>query len=349
MHRAASTLGTLLVLTLAAAFIGPPAAAMSATTDHRYVQTLDIAPRLQWNANFGYCGETSLISAGMYFGQYTSQWTVRSLASPGIPQTEQGSQLLLGVNDLEAAGAMRLAATSFASDRQTSTPHFLTWVKSMALRNRPVIIGVFLNMARSGGEPPGDPEYDHIVPVLGVASMAKLSANDRRYRPTDLLTFSDNSSADPDSIHTFSFQSFQRSRAAANRADAPMYSLRNQPMNYAIAVTGVDDPEQVTVPVRLTSSANSEGAQDQSWLVAPPKPQPIELTATVTLPDPAMSYNVYLYDDFAKVPVRNFNASASDAIQSWNIPSGSAANWRHTITVMSDQTRVFRAVPVTAP
>ncbi|MFM7146345.1 MAG: hypothetical protein ACKOW5_08410, partial [Actinomycetales bacterium] len=122
---------------------------------------------MQWNANYGYCGETSLISAGMFYGQYTSQWTARSLASPGVAQTDRESQLLLGVNDMTAANRMKLSAVTFDSDQQTSTRQFLTWITSMVLRDHPVIIGLLLNMRRSDGELPGDAEYDHIVPVLG--------------------------------------------------------------------------------------------------------------------------------------------------------------------------------------
>jgi hypothetical protein len=120
-------------------------------------------------------------------------------------------------------------------------------------------------------------------------------------------------------------------------------------MNYAIAVTGVMDPDRVTVPVRLTSNANGEGMQEEERLVAPPAPRPIDLTATVTIPDPSVGYTVYLYDDFAKVPIRGFNASAANAIQSWSIAPGSGRSWSKTISIMSDQTRVFRAVPSYAP
>ena len=53
-----------------------------------------------------------------------------------------------------------------------------------------------------------------------------------------------------------------------------------------------------------------------------------------------LGYNVYLYDDFAKVPVSNFNASAANAVQLWTIPPGSGATWSKTITAMSNETRV---------
>jgi hypothetical protein len=324
-------------------------ASVPASPDAPYSYDLQIPPRLQWDSNFGYCGETSFISAGMYFGQYTSQWTARSLASPGLAQTKEESQLLLGVNDMAAARRMKLQAVEFDSESQRSTPAYLAWVKSMVLRGHPVIIGVFLNMTAAEGELPGNSEYDHIVPVLGIGSRARLSSTDRRYRPTDVISFSDNGGAKRSSLHQARFSRFQLSRARANDPQAPLYSLQNRPMNYAAAVTGVLDPDRVTIPVRLAASADGEGLQDGVRMDAPPPPRPIELTATVTIPDPAVGYNVYLYDDFSEVPVRNFNALAANAIESWTIPPGSGSTWSKTITAMSDQTRAFRAVPVTAP
>ena len=318
----------------------------------RYSYDLGIAPRLQWNSNYGYCGETSFISAGMYFGQYTSQWTARSAASPGVPQTEEESQLLIGVNDMDAAEAMKLQAAPFDSESQQSTRPYLTWVKSMVLRGFPVIIGVFLNMDDDSSD--GQSEYDHIVPVLGVGSQAPLSATNRTYRATDVISFSDNALLDGDTstnaaVFRYRFGPFQKSRSQANDPDGATYSLRNRPMNYAIAVTGVKDPDRVTIPIRLTSNANGEGMQEDEELVEPPAPRPIDLTATVTIPDPSVGYSVYLYDDFTKVPIRNFNASAANAISSWTIAPGSGRSWSTTISSMSDQTRVFRAVPSSAP
>jgi hypothetical protein len=69
----------------------------------------------------------------------------------------------------------------------------------------------------------------------------------------------------------------------------------------------------------------------------------------VSIPDDDVAYNLYLYDDFADVPTAGFNAAAHRASQSWQIPAGSGPIWKLTIDAMSDQTRIFRAVPVTAP
>jgi hypothetical protein len=41
---------------------------------------LNIPTRLQWEENDGYCGEVSLISGGLYFGQYGSQFDTRVMA-----------------------------------------------------------------------------------------------------------------------------------------------------------------------------------------------------------------------------------------------------------------------------
>ncbi|MFZ8911013.1 MAG: hypothetical protein ACO20A_10210, partial [Candidatus Nanopelagicales bacterium] len=62
------------------ACVSAPGMAAAAPVWHQH--GINMAPRLQWNANGGYCGEVSFISAGMRYGQYTSQWTARSLASP---------------------------------------------------------------------------------------------------------------------------------------------------------------------------------------------------------------------------------------------------------------------------
>ena len=318
-----------------------------------FKQRLPIAPRIQWNANFGYCGEVSFISAGMMFGQYTSQWTARSLASPGVAQTEESSQLLLGENDLAAASRMRLRAIGFPTTTQRSTPDYLAWVKQQTLGGRPVIIGVYDNMRVLEEPLPGEDEYDHIVPVVGIGSRQPLKANASRYFGTDVVTFSDNGVYDDGGAYpglfSYRFDQFQKTRAQANAPAGAVYSLRNTPPNYAAAIAGVADTGGVTVPVRLTSNVDNEGVQDQEVMTRPPAAKPISLTATVRIPNPAKAYNVYLYDSFAKVPVAGFNAARGMAIRSWRIPAGQRTPWTTTVSTMSNRTQVFRAVPTSAP
>ena len=314
---------------------------------------IDMAPRLQWNANYGYCGEVSFISAGMRYGQYTSQWTARALASPGVPQWKASSQLLLGVNDLAAAKAMRLQATRFNSRGQRSTEQYLRWVKSRFLRGDVVIMGVYNNVTTLGESPPGDSEYDHIVPMMGIGSTTSLSTGRDRYYPSDSITISDNGlhNIGPTYPYLFSyrFSDFPRSRATANLPGGAVYSLRDRPANYATAVSGIVDVDRVTIPVRLTSDVNGEGEWNVAVGKQPPAPIPMTLTAHVSIPAADVAYRLYLYDDFADVPAAGFNAAADRAIQMWQIPAGSGPIWRVTIDAMSDQTRIFRAVPITAP
>ena len=313
-----------------------------------------MVPHFQWNANDGYCGETAFISAGMRFGQYTSQWTARALATPGVPQWKSGSQLLLGVNDLRAAKAMRLDARAWNHDEQKSAPQFLAWVKKRVLSGDSVIMGVFnntriLNEWNQGDQ--GDSSYDHIVPVFGVGSAQPLRKG--AYSGTDTITISDNGlhtiGQNIPYLYTYTFDSFLRTRAQANAVGGPIYSLRSTPKNFGVAVRGIIDTDGVTVPVRLISNVDGEGVQNQPVMKQPPAPMPITLTARVKLPDPSRAYRVYLYDDFAKVPGHNFNAKSERAMRVWTIPAGGSHLWSVTIHAMTSDTRVFRAVPVSAP
>ena len=105
----------------------PSANSAPATPAATYSVANPLPPRIQWNANYGYCGEASFISAGLFYGQYLSQYDARAIASNNARQNLSSSQLLLGVNDVAAAKAMHLAATPFNTSTQTSTTsHFFT-------------------------------------------------------------------------------------------------------------------------------------------------------------------------------------------------------------------------------
>lgn len=321
-----------------------------------YHYSHDIAPRLQWNENSGYCGETSFISAGLHFGQYCSQYTARSIASPGVNQANPNSQLLLGVNDTSAARKMKLAAAEFDNRRQRSTREFLEWVKQRTLAGDVAIMGVFNNGIILGewtNRTGGDSSYDHIVPVLEWGSESPLDHT--RYFPTDVITFSDNGLYGPFGtppvypfLYSFRLRDFPGNRFQANNPRGPIYMLKNMPKNYGIAISGVLDTDGVTIPVKVTSNLNYEpdiGHQSNT----PPDPIPMQLTATVSIPDQNVGYVLYRYDDFSKVPVVNFNAKAGDAVQSWSIPANSGATFSVQYDGMSDETVVFRAVRASAP
>jgi hypothetical protein len=328
--------------------LGPfPATSLSMET-----VALDLPPRVQWNANYGYCGEMSLISAGLFFGQYCSQYTARALASRGINQASAKSQLLLGVNDLLAARRMRLAAEPFRGRSQKSSADFLLWVENQIRQGHPVIIGLFYNARRFGEVLPGDDEYDHIVLAHGVTTATSSEVTTGDFQADHRLLFLDHGLYTPrgQPVHQFEerFAALLKNRSAANTGEAPVYSLKNTPRNYGLAISGVADPGRVTIPVRLTPSLNREPTLADGAKF-PPVAQPMEITATVSIPDPSQAYRLYRYDDFREVPTSGFNARASKAAQSWTIPPGTGRTFSVTYSSDTSATVVFRAVPVSAP
>lgn len=343
--------GSLLVPTATAAPITPKPPADEASSSGWYQAALDGAPRIQWNSNFGYCGETSLITAGLRYGQYTSQWTAREMATPGVPQTRESSQLLLGVNAVKAAKRMKLNAVDAPSTKNFS--RFTTWVRNHVADGDVVMVGMFNNTRMLGEPGPGDSTYDHIVPVYGYESTVPLASGQAAAAaPTDALTISDNGLRTVGNhmpmLYTYELSDVRRTRAEANAPGSPVYSFRQKGPWYATAVTGPTDPTDVLLPVRLKVSKPSEGLRNQPVMSAPPTPSPIVLTVTVTLPKDPADVIVYEYDSFADVPIRDFNANASQASQLWVVPSG-VGDYSFTVDAMSSDTRVYRAVLSTAP
>ncbi len=263
------------------------------------------------------------------------------------------SQLLLGVNDLAAARRMKLEAHPFVAAGPATVAQFLGWVKYELLAGHVPIIGVFNNVTRLG-EPKSlaDPIYDHIVPVLAIDSVAPPNPF-TGYDAKDELTLSDNGLFGRRGHHpflfTYRFGSFAKTRRQADAPNGPLYSEKATPPNYGTSVTGVRDPEGVTVPVRLTSSSRGEGARNRSRLKHRPRGFRINLTAHAKLPDRESAYDVYLYRSFGDVPTRNFNAHAAAAVRHWHIPAGHPLRWTKRIRTSSGATRVFRAVPSSAP
>jgi hypothetical protein len=332
-----------------------------------------VVPRLQWNANSGYCGETSFICAGLAFGQYCSQWTARALASPGKPQYEPSSQLLLGTgNEVVAAQGMRLRASSFDGSATDNGHELIVWAKSRVVAGQVPVIGVFNNgiaLQEWTGRDDGDPEYDHIVPVVGWASDSPLDEFATSYFAHDVITLSDNGLYGPTGsparypfLYFYEAAAFPGTRQQANNPDGvPIYMLKSSGVNYGVAIEGIIDEDGTCIPVRLTCDQNYEPdppemPKDKVPVQSPPlsppladqPPAPIDivLTATVDFPEPGVEYNVYMYDDFDNVPVQGFNGQASNASQVWKLSAGSDPI---VVNARSSDTVVFRAVPTTAP
>ena len=314
-----------------------------------------LPPRIQWNANFGYCGEVSFISAGLYYGQYISQYDARAIASKNARQNLKSSQLLLGVNDLATAKSMHLSATAFNTAQNPSSKAFLTWVKSNINAGYPVLIGVFMNQSRFYGTTnlnAGETEYDHIVTVTGITSPRTLTGP-TTYYADDTLTFNDNGlwtgtpTGQPQNTFSYPFGTFATTRQKANAKTGPVYSLKNG-ADYGIAITGIIDLNRETVPVRLTTSLNAETPGIVNGSNIRPAAKPITLTITISNMKPGTTYNLYRYNTMANVPDSNINANAAKAAQRWTITIKTGSTHTMTQTIMSNEIAVYRAVPVGA-
>ena len=317
-----------------------------------FIKSNDIPPRLQWNHNAGYCGEVSLISAGLYYGQYISQYDARAIAILESPQDEY--QLLLGVNDYYTAMQMRLNSIEWREDEDTSTDQFLAWVKQNVAEGFPVAIGIYTNeyLFYSKTNPnAGDPEYDHIVPVTGITSYHPLI--DPNYYGSDEIYFNDNGlwgdAGKEPYYFSYPFDDFQATRAQANSQDGPVYSLGNDAYNYGIAITGVMDPNGDTLPVRIDTNLNYEQPQIAKNSSTRPKPMPLLLTVTVSGLDTYTPYNLYRYNSIDKIPTDRFNTQARNASQSWQIQVETGTTYTMQVPIMSDETAAFRCVRTTAP
>jgi hypothetical protein len=313
----------------------------------------EIPPRYQWNHNYGYCGEVSMISAGLYYGQYISQYDARAAAS-NAPQNESRSQLLLGVNDLRAARHMHLAAIEWSDSSRDEGERFLVWVKGHVALGQPVAIGIYMNQFRFYGKRnpwAGSPQYDHIVPVIGIRSAQP--ENKRTFLPNDDILFSDNgewgSLRHAQYFFTYRFKDFLKTRREANAPHGPIYSLASKAPDFGVAIGGVIDQDRETVPVRVATNLNYELPQITEGSSRRPPPERLVLTVTVSGMKDGAVYNLYRYDRLSAIPDRAFNAHAAAAGKKWVITAGSSGRFVLSEHIMSDEVAAYRAVPADAP
>jgi hypothetical protein len=324
----------------------------SRAAEHQWKRN-DILPRFQWNHNYGYCGEVSMISAGLYYGQYLSQYDARAAAS-NAPQNEARSQLLLGVNDMRAAAHMHLAGIAWTDPSRDNADRFLVWVKGHVVLGEPVAIGIYMNQFRfyhKHNPWAGSPQYDHIVPVIGIRS--DQLRNKSTYLPNDEILFSDNgewgSLHDARYFFAYRFEDFTKTRREANAPNGPIYSLASKAPDFAVAITGVIDRNHETVPVRVATNLNYELPQIAEGSSRRPRPEPLVLTVTVSGMKDGTVYNLYRYDRLNAIPNGAFNAHAAGAQQKWVIAAGASGRYAMTQRIMSDEVAAYRAVPVDAP
>jgi hypothetical protein len=177
-----------------------------------------VTPFYQWQSNNGYCGEVSLIQAGLNHGQWLSQYQARLLCGTGLLQAgprgwcqnhqsnpHHNAQLLLETPNTGVTGPYlyanaatclqnaRLEATHYPYSTGFRTPNlglsgyrdFLSWVKQEMIAGHQVTIGVLAQGA-------DDPQYGHIVSVTAIGT--NHPRQDAAYYDDDVLYFDDHGS-----------------------------------------------------------------------------------------------------------------------------------------------------------
>jgi hypothetical protein len=168
-------------------------------------------PFYQWENNNGYCGEVSMMQAGMANGLWMSQFYARLICGTGLSQSgpngacaahgripNYNAQLLIETSHTGVSGPHRFADAALCLGNArldaTTFPYlsepgglvgyraYMAWVKGEVIAGHQVAMAVLYN----GGH---DPQYDHEVTVLRVGT--NHDPFDPRYYPDDVVYFDD--------------------------------------------------------------------------------------------------------------------------------------------------------------
>ena len=268
---------------------------------------LNIPPREQWT---NYCGSTSIQMAGLYYGMYVSQDIVR--------KTVRDEEVLLGINCEEALGALSLRYRSWDyEDRDVES--YCQWMKESIRRETPVIFTTMVAEESSSGS-----YYDHIMLAMGF-----VAEDPATYDDSDTLIYNDCF----EEAHLY--QSFETFR------DSSAYYYLNPDWHYGIEVTGIEDEDNICLPVRVSVDRWNEPDLTQGEL-------PVLLNAVIQVGSLEIgnSYLLLRYDDPTDVPSGNFVQSSSDLRLPFTAEAETAT---FSDTFSSDGVAIYRCAPASKP
>jgi len=277
---------------------------------------LHIPPRIQWPNNDGYCGEMSIQSCGLYYGDYISEGLCRRVA---------GGEVLIYVNDTNVLDSLSLTYNEW--DPNPPPPqykNYLDWVKGYLDNKQPVIITVYISGL-------SDPDYDHIIPAIGF-----YAKNVGTYTDTDSLTYNTNFDTVPFSRV---FSTLYGTRSVAN-SSAPFLYYVPQNVDYGVAVTGITDPRHVTRPVHIVLSVDSEPNVSIGMTPVMLKAQIIADSLTI-----GKSYALLRYNSYRTVPSTGFSPSNANSAMYF---TATAITKTVVDSFMSDTAVFYRCVPYSA-
>lgn len=270
--------------------IGFAEEARPAPQEKKIVRQLEIPPRLQWKDRAGYCGECSIQQSALYYGSYISQYVCRKIIDP-----TQEQDVLVRVNSDLVLEALQFKFEEF--DTETPTPHYkpyLEWTKQHLHQGHPVIITMF-------DQDDDFWDYDHIVLATGFHA-----ADPKKYHPNDTLIFNDNFKLKADRRE---FKTLHDTREMKGNG-AEHYFCIPSVHCFGCAITGIKDETGSLLPVRV--SVDQEHEPD---VVKKEEPDDLTLTITVSSLQPGKSYVLYRYDNYKKVPTRDYAKSKYHSVR----------------------------------
>jgi hypothetical protein len=272
---------------------------------------LDIPARLQWDNANGYCGETSIQMIGLYFGNYISQNSCRTIA---------GGEVLVSVN--EEAILNTLSFTYEAWDYTITSPQYqeyLIWMKKHIYRQHPVITTVYVAGMT-------DPDYDHIFCSTGFSA-----ADTSTFQNTDELMYNDCYTP----LTTRTFQSIWDTRSMLGNGVNYDYCIPRD-VNFGCAVTGIKDVQNLTKPVHLSIDRWDEPNVTVGETA-------VMLNATINIDSLTIGehYVLLRYNDYSMVPSSGFDPTTASSSISF---TATGTTYSTTDTFMSNATVFYRCV-----
>ena len=322
-----------------------------------------IAKRTQFYSNFGYCGECSFVTANMFYGQYFSQYYIRTVLinlynidhpNALIDHKNYNSQLRpIADYDDKVAEYLKL---KYELNTSNTNSNFINWMKGHVTNNHPIVIGVYMNYNRfyptsvpDNNLTQGNRDYDHVVSITNINNNI-YAFNDNglwtgdidseNLTPNDLLTF------------TYTISTNTKSRSNSNKTKGPVYSLPligpgSASGNFGIALTGLKDINNETVRIQITTPTQ-EPTMSENTNNEPPA-IPLDLTIYLWGLDSSKTYNLYKFKDITKVPISGFNTAfnTDNSIATKIIFSGPFINpYIYIDRIMSNDVAIYRCVSV---
>ena len=292
-------------------------------------KTLDVPPRYMWGwDSTGYCGEMSFQSHGIYWGNWVSEENVRN--------SEGGNEILIGVNDITAAKKLKFTYDEwdFNNKKQPQWKGYIQWVRSHIDKGNIVVGGLYL---RYDKKTHSDPDYDHIVPIIGYRTDSNDTVIGLFYN--DLyVTNGPRLLNIPEDIHS------RKECLQTAVAQQPYGYCLPRAVTYGIALTGIQDLKKETFRTTLILASNSEpdwGKEDNRHQ----QPVSMKISAKIEGLTVGKKYSLLRFDSIEALPSSDFLAGP------WSNKFDITANAVNMIienfdTIISDSSTFYRCVEV---